>query len=90
MRKAEWESGYEAALQQYRTQLDIVGTYKKKQLPAAEQIFKTAEEQFANGEINYLDWVMLNNQAIQIQRDYYDAVMQLNFQIINLQYLISK
>ena len=90
LRKAEWESGYEAALQQYRTQLDIVGTYKKKQLPAAEQIFKTAEEQFANGEINYLDWVMLNNQAIQIQRDYYDAVMQLNFQIINLQYLISK
>lgn len=90
LRKAEWKSGYEAALQQYRTQLDIVGTYKKKQLPAAEQIFKTAEEQFANGEINYLDWVMLNNQAIQIQRDYYDAVMQLNFQIINLQYLISK
>ena len=90
LRKAEWESGYEAALQQYRTQLDIVGTYKQKQLPAAEQIFKTAEEQFANGEINYLDWVMLNNQAIQIQRDYYDAVMQLNFQIINLQYLISK
>lgn len=90
LRKAEWESGYEALLQQYRTQLDIVGTYKKKQLPAAEQIFKTAEEQFANGEINYLDWVMLNNQAIQIQRDYYDAVMQLNFQIINLQYLISK
>ena len=90
LRKAEWESVYEAALQQYRTQLDIVGTYKKKQLPAAEQIFKTVEEQFANGEINYLDWVMLNNQAIQIQRDYYDAVMQLNFQIINLQYLISK
>lgn len=90
LRKAEWESGYEAALQQYLTQLDIVGTYKQKQLPAAEQIFKTAEEQFANGEINYLDWVMLNNQAIQIQRDYYDAVMQLNFQIINLQYLISK
>ena len=90
LRKAEWESGYEAALQQYQTQLDIVGTYKKKQLPAADQIFKTAEEQFANGEINYLDWVMLNNQAIQIQRDYYDAVMQLNFQIFNLHYLISK
>lgn len=90
LRKAEWESGYEAALQQYQTQLDIVGMYKHKQLPAAEQIFKTAEEQFANGEINYLDWVMLNNQAIQIQLDYYDAVMQLNFQIINLQYLISK
>ena len=90
LRKVEWESGYEAALQRYSTQLDIVETYKKKQLPASEQIFKTAEEQFTNGEINYLDWVMLNNQAIQIQHDYYDAVMQLNFQIITLQYLISK
>ena len=68
----------------------IVETYKQKQLPGAEQIFKTTQQQFVNGEINYLDWVMLNNQAIQIQSDYYNAVMQLNQSIINIQYLISK
>ncbi|MGV3704782.1 MAG: CusA/CzcA family heavy metal efflux RND transporter [Arcticibacter sp.] len=90
LRKAEWRSGFAASVQQYQTQLDIVETYKKKQLPAAEQIFKTAGDQFAKGEINYLDWVMLNNQAIQIQNEYFDAVLQLNFQMINLQYLISK
>lgn len=90
LRKTEWKSGYEAALQQYQSQLEIVGTYQQKQLPVAEQIFKIAEQKFGIGEINYLDWVMLNDKAIQIQSDYYTAVMQLNFNIINLQYLISK
>ena len=89
-KKAQWKTAYDAALQQFKTQLGIVETYKQKQLPGAEQIFKTAQQQFVNGEINYLDWVMLNNQAIQIQSDYYNAVMQLNQSIINIQYLISK
>ena len=89
-KKEQWKTAYDAALQQFKTQLRIVETYKQKQLPGAEQIFKTTQQQFVNGEINYLDWVMLNNQAIQIQSDYYNAVMQLNQSIINIQYLISK
>lgn len=88
--KAQWQNGYEAAAQQLQAQQEMVATYRQKQLPRAEQVFKTAQEQFAAGEINYLDWVMLNNQAIQIQSDYYNAVMQLNQSIINIQYFISK
>ncbi|WP_149915241.1 CusA/CzcA family heavy metal efflux RND transporter [Sphingobacterium cavernae] len=88
--KAQWKTDYEMALQQFQIQQEIVETYRQKQLPGSEQIFKTAQEQFANGEINYLDWVMLNNQAIQIQSDYYTAVMQLNQSIINIHYFISK
>lgn len=88
--KAQWKTDYEMALQQFQTQQEIVETYRQKQLPGAEQIFKTAQEQFANGDINYLDWVMLNNQAIQIQSDYYTAVMQLKQSIINIHYFISK
>lgn len=90
LRKTELQSTLNSILQQYKAQSDIVKNYKEKQLPAAQIIFKTAEEQFINGQINYLDWVMLNNQAIQIQNDYYSAAMQLNSIVINLQYLISK
>jgi len=90
IKKAKWKSDYETTLSHYQTQLQIVERYETKQLPRATQIFKTAQEQFVNGEINYLDWVMLNNQALQIQTEYYDAVVQLNQTIIQIQYLNSK
>lgn len=90
LKKTEWKNTYQGTLQQYQSQLDIVNHYRQIQLPVAEQIMRTAEEQFTSGEINYLDWVMLNNQSIQIQSDYFTAVMQLNNSIINLQYLISE
>lgn len=90
LKKENWESNFLVAIQQYKTQKAIVDTYQEKQLPAAMQIFKTAQQQFDVGEINYLDWVILNNQAIQIQSDFCNAVMQLNQSIIHIQYFISK
>ena len=90
VKKAQLETEYRSALNAYQTQKAIVENFQNKQLPQAEQIFKTAKEQFVNGEINYLDWVLLNNQATQIQTNYYQAVTQLNQTAITLLYLISK
>jgi len=90
VKKAQLETEYRSALNAYQTQKSIVENFQNKQLPQAEQIFKTAKEQFANGEINYLDWVLLNNQAAQIQTNYYQAVAQLNQTAITILYLISK
>ncbi|MDR1876123.1 MAG: CusA/CzcA family heavy metal efflux RND transporter [Flavobacteriaceae bacterium] len=90
LKKAQWQTAYQVEINRYQTQQEIVENYEKKQLPQAEIIFQTSQEQFVNGEINYLDWVMLNNQAIQIQNNYFDALMQLNQSIITINYLISK
>ena len=90
IKKEKWKNDYEIVLSQYQTQLQIIRSYENKQLPRAIQIFKTAQEQFANGEINYLDWIILNNQAVAIQSEYCDAVMHLNQSIIQIQYLNSK
>lgn len=89
-KKVEWESMYGKAIEELNTQSEIVNSYEQKQLPRAQLILKTAHEQFTLGEIDYLDWVMLSNQAIQIQNDYYNSVLLLNQSIINIQYLISK
>ncbi|MCC6447634.1 MAG: efflux RND transporter permease subunit, partial [Chitinophagaceae bacterium] len=90
VKKAQLETEYRSALSLYQTQKAIVENFQNKQLPQAEQIFKTAKEQFANGDINYLDWVLLNDQATQIQTNYYQAVAQLNQTAIIILYLISK
>jgi cobalt-zinc-cadmium resistance protein CzcA len=89
-KKAQWQTDYETVLQNYSMQKEIVESYKNKQLRMAEQMTQAAQKQYDNGEINFLDWVMLNNQATQIKSDYFDAVMLLNQTIINIQFLNSK
>ncbi|ERJ58915.1 CusA/CzcA family heavy metal efflux RND transporter [Sphingobacterium paucimobilis] len=89
-KKMQLESEYAVLLQQYKTQLAVVTVFEHTQLPAARQITALSQEQFKNGEINYLEWVMLNNQSVQIQNDYYNAVLQFNETAIQIQYIISK
>ncbi|TDS10985.1 CusA/CzcA family heavy metal efflux RND transporter [Sphingobacterium paludis] len=74
----------------YIRQKEIVDSYQQKQLPAAAQILQTARNQLRAGEINFLDWVILTNQAVAIQSQYIDALDILNQYSISLQYLFSK
>lgn len=76
------------SLANYYTQKEIVNDYKEKQLPNAELIFKTAKAQFAAGEIDYLQWIMLNNQAITIKSNYLEALNQYNQSVAQLNYIL--
>lgn len=84
------ETQYRSAWTQYRANLQTVGYYEKTAVPNAALIITTANKQFTNGEINYLDWVMLTNQATAIQNNYLDAIKLLNESIISINYLLSK
>ncbi|HQS04632.1 MAG: CusA/CzcA family heavy metal efflux RND transporter [Sphingobacteriales bacterium 17-39-43] len=81
---------YQSAKSQYESYLEAANYFEKNSLPEAKIISQTADKQFINGEINYLDWVMLNNQAIVIRNNYLDIIKALNESIINLNYLGSK
>ncbi|MFM2286423.1 MAG: hypothetical protein RLZZ543_1920 [Bacteroidota bacterium] len=61
--------------------------YDESGLPNARLIIETANRQLNNGDINYLDWVMLTNQAIQIQNEALEADFQLSNSLIHLLYL---
>jgi len=47
-------------------------------------VTKAANDKFNNGDINYLEWVMLINQNTQIQSNYIEVVRKLNNSIIEL------
>ena len=81
---------YQSAFKQYQTQLQTVKYFEETALKNADLIAKTANQQFANGDINYLEWTMLINNAISIQSGYADALKNLNQSIIQLTYLTSK
>ena len=84
------QNQYQSILNQHQTNLVTVNYYETTALKNAQLIFETANKQFVNGEINYLEWVMLTNQAINIQSNYLDAVKNLNETIIQINYLITK
>lgn len=78
------------ALLEYQKYLQTTGWYEDTALKSAETISSTATKQFVNGEINYLDWVVLTNQAVAIQSQYIDAIKNLNETIHQINYLNSK
>ncbi|MCB9333489.1 MAG: CusA/CzcA family heavy metal efflux RND transporter [Lewinellaceae bacterium] len=59
--------------------------YQNEVLPNAAAIVETADRQFAAGEINYLEWVMLINQHFDLQSQYLDALSQYNQAVLQLQ-----
>ncbi|MGN6298465.1 MAG: efflux RND transporter permease subunit, partial [Ginsengibacter sp.] len=80
----------EAAMGEYQKYLASVNWYEQEGLKNAATTITTANQQFAGGEINYLDWVILVNQAIDIRSQYLDAVKNMNDAINQINYLNSK
>jgi len=74
----------------YSNQMKIVENYEQKQLPKSETILKTAQRQMEAGEIDYLDWVILTNQAVKTKVDYIDSIEKLNGIAAELNFLLLK
>lgn len=81
---------YEIAFKKYQNQSATVQYFEDTALKNANIITKTANQKFENGDINYLEWSMLINNATSIQSNYADAVNELNQTIILLNFLTSK
>lgn len=85
-----FETAFEAALKQYQKYQEAVGYFQNIALKNAETITTTANKQFINGEINYLEWVILINQSISIQSDYIEAEKNRNSAIAELIFYTNK
>lgn len=73
----------------YNETLQQVRSYEEKALPNAKTIRSVSDTQFSNGQINYLEYVMLTQQAIQIESEYLVLKRNLNLIIIDLYYLTN-
>lgn len=74
----------------YKSRQETVNYIEQNQLPGSKIISDAGLLKFTKGEINYLEWVMINNQAIQIQGNYIDALSLLNESIIEIIFLTTK
>ncbi len=81
---------YKIQLQEFEKNKETIEYYENKALPNAEKIKDAANLQYSTGEINYLTWANLIQNAIAIESEYVDAVYEMNRNIIQLQYLAAK
>jgi cobalt-zinc-cadmium resistance protein CzcA len=84
------ETAYQKALLEYNKYKIIVQYFELNSLKTSSVITETANKQFANGSIDYLEWVILTHQALSIQNEYIEAVRNMNQATIQLNYLIIK
>jgi len=76
-------------LNAYLQNKKLVITYQKSMLPNATLLIETAGRKINAGEITYLEWVMIINQAIQIKSEYLNYIQQLNENAIELEKLTA-
>jgi cobalt-zinc-cadmium resistance protein CzcA len=81
---------FQTALLKYQNTLETLNYFEQTALLSANEINSAVNKQFSNGEINYLEWVLLTNQALTIKSNYLDAVKAYNESVILLTYLTSK
>ena len=84
------QNRYQSLVNKYKADISIVEYYESEGLKNALLIHETANKQLNAGEINYLEWVILNNQVITTQSAYLEAVKELNETSIQINYLNSK
>jgi cobalt-zinc-cadmium resistance protein CzcA len=58
--------------------------YENEGLKNADVMITTADQQFQEGEIDYLQWVILVDQAVTIKSDYIGALGSYNLAVIQL------
>lgn len=86
----EYNNRYKQAWVAVAKYSQLVQQYENRSLKDGSEIIETATRQLNNGNIDYLHWVMLVNQAIAIQSDYADALNHLNQSIIEINSITNK
>lgn len=81
---------YKTTQNQYDKFAQTVAYFENTALANARLITTTANQQLFAGNINYLEWVQLVNQATTVRNDYVEAVRNLNEAVIQLNYFNNK
>jgi len=86
----DFETNFQSALKQYLKFEQAVQYFESTALKNSDILTTTAKKQFLSGEINYLEWVLLINQSIQIQSDYIEAIKNRNNALAELNFYLNK
>jgi heavy metal efflux system protein len=75
--------------EEYGKYAKAVAYYKTSALPQSNTIIQTANLNYKNGLLTYIEWGTLISNAINIQSEYTDVLKELNAREIELEYLLQ-
>jgi cobalt-zinc-cadmium resistance protein CzcA len=81
------QASLKEAISLYLQNKKVVEEYQRSVLPNTKILIESATKKMNAGEIGYLEWVMIINQAIQGQNEYLGYVQQLNDAAIEVEKL---
>lgn len=85
--KVELNARLDNAVKELEKFRESLKYYESQGLANAKTIIDAANSQLNNGDIDYLQWVMVVNQAITIKNEYLDTVNNYNKAVITVQSL---
>ncbi|MFV5703193.1 CusA/CzcA family heavy metal efflux RND transporter [Flavobacterium sp. XS2P12] len=88
--KLKLQSKYLELVQEHKKHKETIAYYESQALKNVDLVTDAANKKFINGDINYLEWVMLINQNTEIQSNYIEAIRKINETILNLRNLTTK
>lgn len=83
-------NNYTSLLDEYHKYAMSVEYYEKQAVPEADLIIEQATRSYKAGAMDYLDYVLSLNRALDIKQNYLDALNNYNQTIINIEFVTGK
>jgi heavy metal efflux system protein len=81
---------YYSLLEEYSKYNNSVEYYEKQAVPEADLIIDQAGKSYKAGAMDYLEYVLSLNRALEIKQNYLDALNNYNQTIINIEFITGK
>lgn len=81
---------HSSLLDEFRKYSSAVSYYETQAVPEADAIIEQANKSYSGGALDFLDYVMMLNRAIDIRKNYIEALNNYNQTIISIEYITGK
>jgi heavy metal efflux system protein len=83
-------SEYKSLLDEYTKYAGSVQFYEKQAVPEADLIIDQSSRSYKAGALDYLEYVLSLNRALEIKQNYLNALDDFNQTIINIEFITGK
>lgn len=84
------KNNYSSLLDEYHKYNSSAGYYEQQANPEADMIIEQSTQSYKAGAMDYLDYVINLNRALEIKQNYLDALNSYNQTIIDIDYITGK
>jgi len=86
----ELSQSYRTLLDEYGKQASSVTYYEQQAVPEADLIIAQSTREYKAGAMEYLDYILSLDRALEIRQNYLDALNSYNQTIISIEFLTGK